>query len=144
MRRVGGILSVLGLGLLAGGMLFFPIMTLLLFTRLPLAVAGPFVSGCFPVYYCFMLVLSAVAGVGFALRLEPKTALIPWCISLITLWAWFWMIPQMNADLATGNKLAFDRYHTLSTWIDGLEFVVILLLLMREGARSAHSRKFKT
>lgn len=144
MRRVGGSLSVLGLGLLAGGMLFFPIMTLLIFIRLPLAVAGPFVNGCFPIYYGFMLISSVVAGLGFALRLEPKTALTLWCISLLTLWAWFWMIPQMNADLATGNKLAFDRYHRLSTWIDGLELALILLLLLREGVRSAQSQRFRS
>lgn len=140
MRQVGGVLSVLGLGLLTGGMLFFPLMTLLLFTRLPLAVAGPFVSGCFPVYYAYMLVFSVLAGLGFALRGARKTALWPWGVSLVTLWAWLWMIPQMNADLALGNKLAFDRYHTLSVWIDGLEFVVMLVLLMREGARSARSK----
>ena len=137
MHRIGGMLSVLALGLLAGGMLFFPIMTWLLFTRLPLPVAGPFVSGCFPVYYAYMLVFSALAGIGFALRSEPKTALLPWCVSMLTLWAWFWMIPRMNADLAAGNMVAFNRYHHLSTWIDGVEFIVILILLAREGARRA-------
>lgn len=137
MQRVGGILSVLGLGLLAGGMLFFPLMTWLLFTRLPLAVAGPFVSGCFPTYYCYMLVLSGLAGVGFALRGEGVTAILPWTVSVVTLWSWLWMIPQMNTDLATGNSLSFSRYHTLSTWVDGLEFAVMVALLMREGVRSA-------
>lgn len=135
MRRMGGMLSVLALGLLAGGMLFFPIMTWLLFTRLPLPVAGPFVSGCFPVYYAYMVVFSTLAGIGFALRQETRTALLLWCVSLLTLWAWFWMIPRMNADLAAGNMSAFNRYHSVSTWIDGVEFIAILALLAREGAR---------
>lgn len=143
MRRLGGSLSVLGLGLLAGGMLFFPIMTWLLFTRLPLSVAGPFVSGCFPVYYAYMLVFSALAGVGFALRYESKTALIPWIISLITIWAWFWMIPHMNMDLAHGDKSSFDHYHLLSTWIDGIEFLVIFVMLLREGVRSARAERLR-
>lgn len=142
MKTLGGILSVLGLGLLAGGMLFFPIMTLLLFTRLPLPVAGPFVSSCFPVYYAYMLVFSALSGFGFVLRRRFKAAAILWGISLITLWAWFWMIPQMNADLHAGQMSAFNTYHRVSTWIDGIEFVLLLVLLMGEGERSAKSQRF--
>lgn len=138
MKRVGGILSALGLGLLAGGMLFFPIMTWLLFTRLPRPVAGPFVSSCFPVYYAYMLVFSALAGVGQALRAGYKAALLLWAICLITLWEWLWMIPQMNGDLLSGNMVAFNRYHILSTWIDGVAFIIIIFLLARDGARGAH------
>lgn len=141
MKRVGGTLSVLALGLLAGGMLFFPIMTLLLFTRLPLPVAGPFVSSCFPIYYAYMLAFSALSGLGFVLRGRFRATLILWAISLITLWAWFWMIPQMNADLLSGNMAAFNRFHKLSTWVDGVEFVVVVLLLMGEGVRSAKSHR---
>lgn len=136
MRRLGGIFSVLGLGLLTGGMLLFPVMTLLIFTRLPFDVAGPFVRGCFPAYYAFMLVLSVLAGIGFALRGERKTALLPWAVSLITVWAWLWLIPLLDSYRLAGNQLDFDRGHTLSVWIDGLEFVVMLVLLIREGVRS--------
>ena len=141
MKRVGGILSALGLGLLAGGMLFFPIMTWLLFTRLPRPVAGPFVSGCFPVYYAYMLVLSALAGVGQVLRASYKAALLLWAICLITVWEWLWMIPQMNGDLLSGNMVAFNRYHILSTWIDGVAFIIVLVLLARVGAHKARSQR---
>ena len=136
MRRLGGILSVLGLGLLAGGMLFFPIMTLLLFTRLPLAVAGPFVRGCFPVYYGFVLVFAVLAGVGYSLRGAWKTALLPFAVGLATLWSWVWLIPHLEAARLAGNSAAFNRGHTLSVWIDGLTFLVILFLLIRDGARA--------
>lgn len=142
MKNTGGIISVLGLGLLAGGMLFFPIMTWLLFTRLPLEVAGPFVKGCFPVYYGYMLVFSTLSAIGYAMRWRYKASLILAAIALITIWAWFWMIPHMNADLLLGNKAAFKRFHTISTWIDGIEFVVLLELLMDEGFRSAKSQRF--
>lgn len=133
MKRVGGVLSALALGLLAGGMLFFPIMTLLLFTRLPRPIAGPFVSSCFPVYYAYMLVFAALAGVGLALGASYKAAMAVWAICLITLWEWLWMIPQMNADLLTGNMVSFNRFHTFSTWVDGIEFIVVLGLLARQG-----------
>lgn len=139
MRKLGGILSVASLGLLTGGMLLFPIMTLLIFTRLPMDVAGPFVRGCFPVYYAFMVGLSALACLGFVLRGAAKAALIPGAVTLITLWAWFWLIPHLNADLLSGNHAAFARGHAVSAWIDGIEFIVLLGLLSREGLRSARN-----
>lgn len=137
MHKLGGILSVTALGLLTGGMLLFPIMTLLIFTRLPLDVAGPFVRGCFPVYYAFMVGLSAFACLGFVLRSMAKTAIIPGAVTLISLWAWVWLIPHLNTDLQTGNHAAFAHGHTLSVWIDAIEFIVLLGLLSREGLRSA-------
>lgn len=137
MRKLGSILSVVGLGLLTGGMLFFPIMTLLLFTRLPMETAGPFVRGCFPVYYGFMLVLSVLSGVGFALRGKVKTALGLFVVSLTTLWLWFWLIPHLEVARLSGNHVAFNHGHTLSVWIDGLEFVFLLGLMIRESLITA-------
>ena len=136
MRRVGGILSVTGLGLLAGGMLLFPLFTYLAFTRLPMAVAGPFVKGCFPSYYGFMLATSGLALIGYLLRRAAWPALAPGLIIAATLWAWFWLIPQLNAYQTAGNTAAFNRGHALSVWLDGIEFLAALALLIREGAKS--------
>ncbi len=131
--RIGGILSLTGLGLLAGGMLLFPIFTYLAFSRLPLSVAGPFVKGCFPSYYGFMLATSGLALLGYGLR-RSRAALVPGLIFAATFWAWFWLIPRLNAYQAAGNTAAFNRGHTLSVWVDGIEFLAVLALLIREGA----------
>lgn len=139
MRKLGSILSVVGLGLLTGGMLFFPIMTLLLFTRLPMETAGPFVRGCFPVYYAYMLVFSVLSGLGFALRGKVKTALGLVVVSLTTLWLWFWLIPYLEAARLNGNHVAFNHGHTLSVWIDGIEFVFLLGLMIRESLITARA-----
>lgn len=135
MRRFGGILSVLGLGLLAGGMLLFPIMTYLAFTRLPLDVAGPFVKGCFPSYYGFMLATSGLALIGYLLRRAAWPAMVLGGTFAATIWAWFWLIPHLNAYQKAGETAAFNRGHTLSVWVDGIEFLAVLALLIREGAR---------
>ncbi|WP_298222402.1 DUF4149 domain-containing protein [Acidocella sp.] len=134
MRRLGGILSVTGLGLLAGGMLLFPLFTYLAFARLPLAVAGPFVKGCFPSYYGFMLVTSGLALIGCLLRHAPWATIVPGLTFAATIWAWFWLIPLLNAYQAAGNTAAFNRGHTISIWMDGIEFLAVLAVLIREGA----------
>ena len=133
MRPIGGILSVTGLGLLAGGMLLFPVFTYLAFTRLPLDVAGPFVKGCFPSYYGFMLATSGLASLGYLLRRAAWPAMMTGLIFTATIWAWFWLIPRLNAYQAAGNTAAFNRGHTLSVWIDGVEFLAALALLIHEG-----------
>ncbi len=132
--RIGGILSLTGLGLLAGGMLLFPIFTYLAFTRLPLAVAGPFVKSCFPSYYGFMLATSGLALLGYGLR-RSRAALVPGLVFAATIWAWFWLIPRLDAYQQAGNTAAFNQGHTLSVWLDGVEFLAVLALLIRQGAK---------
>ena len=139
MRKLGGILSVTSLGLLTGGMLLFPIMTMLVFTRLPMDIAKPFMRGCFPVYYAFMLVFSVLSGVGFALRGKAQAAMGLFIVSLTTLWLWFWLIPYLEAARLGENCIAFKRGHMLSVCIDGIEFVFLLALLIRESLLSARA-----
>ncbi len=136
MQRLGGILSLLGLGLLAGGMLFFgAVMAPLVFTRLPLDVAGPFIRTAFPFYYAYILATSGLALVGFLLRRLAFSALVPGGTFAATIWAWFWLIPRLDAYRAAGNMAAFNHGHTLSVWVDGIELLAVLTLLIREGAK---------
>ncbi|MBU6448624.1 MAG: DUF4149 domain-containing protein [Rhodospirillales bacterium] len=135
MHRTGSILALLGTGLLAGGMLFFSaVMAPLVFTRLPMDVAGPFIRTAFPFLYAYCLATSGVALLGYALRRSPA-ALVPGVIMLCTLWSWLWMLPRLDALRVAGNHAAFARGHFLSTWVFGLELALALWRLGHEGIK---------
>ena len=136
MRRLGRLLALPGLGLLAGGMLFFgAVMAPPVFTRLPLAIGGPFIRTAFPVLYLYCLITAGVSAFGYLLLGRGRAALVP-CVTLIgTLWSWIWLMPRLDAWRAAGNAAAFARGHDISTWVFGLEFFLALLLLIREGAK---------
>ncbi len=133
--RVGSILALLGTGLLAGGMLFFgAVMAPLVFTRLPLAVAGPFIRTAFPFLYAYCMATAGIALLGYGLR-RSRAALVPGVILLCTLWSWLWMLPHLDALRLAGNHAAFARGHLLSTWLFGLELALALWRLGHEGAK---------
>lgn len=134
MRRFGGILSLTGLGLLAGGMLFFgAVMAPLVFTRLPLSVAGPFIRTAFPFLYLYCLITAGLSCAGYVSLRRLRSAMVPGFAILATLWSWFWLLPRLDAWRLTGNAAAFTRGHDVSTWVFGFEFFLVILLLIREG-----------
>lgn len=136
MRRFGGILALTGLGLLAGGMLFFgAVMAPLVFTKLPLDVAGPFIRTAFPVLYAYCLITAGLSCIGYALLRRALAALVPGAVLLGTLWSWFWLMPRLDAWRLAKNEAAFARGHDISTWVFGAELFLVLLLLIREGAK---------
>lgn len=136
MRRFGGALSLTGLGLLAGGMLFFgAVMAPLVFTRLPLAVAGPFIRTAFPFLYGYCLATAGLSCLGYALLRRGRAALVPGFTILGTLWSWFWLMPRLDAWRLAGNTAAFAKGHDVSTWVFGAEFFLVAALLIHEGAR---------
>lgn len=136
MRRFGGALSLTGLGLLAGGMLFFgAVMAPLVFTRLPLAVAGPFIRTAFPFLYGYCLATAGLSCLGYGLLRRGRAALVPGFTILGTLWSWFWLMPRLDAWRLAGNTAAFAKGHDVSTWVFGAEFFLVAALLIREGAR---------
>ncbi|MGE4481234.1 DUF4149 domain-containing protein [Acidocella sp.] len=135
-RRFGGILSLAGLGLLAGGMLFFgAVMAPLVFTRLPLDVAGPFIRAAFPFLYGYCLLFAGLSCLGYLARRRLGAALVPGFTILGTLWSWFWLMPRLDAWRLADNSAAFARGHDISTWVFGAEFFLVLLLLIREGTK---------
>lgn len=138
MRRLGRLLALPGLGLLAGGMLFFSaVMAPLVFTRLPLAIGGPFIRTAFPVLYLYCLITAGLSAFGYLLLGRGRAALVPGVTILGTLWSWFWLMPRLDAWRVAGNEAAFARGHDVSTWVFGLEFFLALLLLIREGAKKS-------
>jgi hypothetical protein len=126
------ILAVLGLAVLVGGMVFFAaVMAPLVFLRLPAAVGDPFIRGVFPWYYFFSAVSGGFAALGFLVRRQWVSAVVLLVVVAAFLWAWFWLIPWLDAARAAGDLAGFDRGHTVSVWLNGAEFLAALVLLVR-------------
>jgi hypothetical protein len=127
---MGGFLAVMGLAALLGGMLFFgTVMTPLVFGKLPPDIAGPFIRATFPRYYLYVVIASTIAAIGLLIHGKPWYALAAILIAGATLWLWLEWIPHINALRDAGNHPAFDRAHKLSVYANGLEFVVVVLLM---------------
>lgn len=127
---MGSFLAVMALAALLGGMLFFgAVMTPLVFSKLPAETAGPFIRATFPRYYLFVVTASAIAALGLLIRGNPWYALAAVLIAAGTLWLWIEWLPHLNALRDAGNQDEFARGHRLSVWVNGVEFLVVVLLL---------------
>ena len=134
--QTGNVIAALGLSALVGGMLFFgAIMAPLVFTQLPPDVAGPFIRAAFPRYYAFVAASSVIAGFGLLLRGQSLSAIALFLVGLVTLWLWFWLIPHLNALREAGDSAGFDRGHRLSVWVNGVELVTGIVVLVRLAIR---------
>lgn len=135
MRAAGGILAVLGLAALVGGMLFFgAVMAPLVFLHLPLTVAGPFIRTAFPWYYGYCIGAAGVAGLGFLLRRAWLSLLVPVAVAGVTAWLWLYWLPVLDALRAAHDTAGFTRGHEISVWVNGVEFLAAVMLLVRLGA----------
>jgi hypothetical protein len=132
MVKLGGVVAVLGLALLVGGMVFFgAVVAPLVFTKLPAGVAGPFIRAMFPFYFGFVAAAAFLAMMGFILRLQSFSAFVMLLVLAAVLWAWLWLVPQMDGWRAAGDVAAFDRGHEISTWLNGVELLAAVWLLVR-------------
>ncbi len=127
----GNVIAALGLAALVGGMLFFgAVMAPLVFTKLPADMAAVFIRAAFPRYYAFVTVSAAIAALGFLLRRAPVSAVALLLVAAVTLWLWFWLIPHLNALRDAGNAAGFSRGHRLAVWLNGLELLTALAILV--------------
>jgi len=132
MSAAGNVLTLAGLACLVGGMVFFgAVVARLLFTKLAPDVSGPFIRAMFPFYYGFVAASAAVAAGGFLLRGQRVSMVVMLAVLAAVLWAWFWLIPYLNAVRDAGDMAAFDRGHKFSTWLNGAELLAGLWLLIR-------------
>jgi hypothetical protein len=120
------------LAVLLGGMVFFAaVMAPLVFVRLPASVGDPFIRAVFPWYYLYCAVSAGIAALGFLLRRQWVAAGVLLLVVAAVLWAWFWLIPELDALRAAGDMAGFDRGHTESVWLNGAEMLAALWLLVR-------------
>jgi len=119
------------LAVLLGGMVFFAaVMAPLVFLRLPASVGDPFIRAVFPWYYLYCAVSAGIAALGFLLRRQWVAAGVLLVVVAAVLWAWFWLIPELDALRAAGDMVGFDRGHTESVWLNGAEMLTALWLLV--------------
>jgi Domain of unknown function (DUF4149) len=136
MRGIGNVLASLGLAALVGGMLFFgAVMAPLVFTHLPLNIAGPFIRSVFPFYYGYMIIAALVGMIGYWLNREVVPALALLLILLVTVWLWLWFIPHLDALRVAGEIAGFNAGHRESVWINGIQMIVALAVLIRTAIR---------
>ncbi|HQT68469.1 MAG TPA: DUF4149 domain-containing protein [Acetobacteraceae bacterium] len=129
---IGDVLAYLGLAALIGGMLFFgAIVAPLVFTKLPPETAGAFIRTMFPRYYGYMIVTSLIAAGGFWLRGGMISAVLLVLLALLTCWLMFYLIPHLNMLRDSGQTASFNRGHTLSVWLNGVELLTALGVLVR-------------
>ena len=132
--------AVLGLAAVFGGMLFFSgLMAPLIFTQLPADTAGNFIRRVFPWYYLSIGCASLLALLCM-LAFRGTTA---WeIIALVIVVAGFvfarqWLMPRINRarDAANdGDKSAhhrFDRLHRSSVMINGVQLLLVTIVLIR-------------
>jgi hypothetical protein len=106
----------------------------LVFTSLPLDVAGPFIRTIFPWYYGYCLSAAGVAAFGFLLRREWLSVLAGLAIAAVFGWLWQYQLPALDALRAAHDTAGFAKGHQLSVWLNGAALAVAAMLLVRVGA----------
>ncbi len=124
------IVALFALALMLGGIVFFAaIVAPNVFTRLPMAQAGPFIRVLFPWYYRYLAATSGLCAMAL-IPLRPVDAGIVGLLTVITLWLMLGLMPALNrqSDLAqsgdTAAKRTFDRGHRVSVVANILQLVV--------------------
>lgn len=129
-----GLLSTIALfatALCLGGMVFFAACVApMVFSRLPAEHAGRFIRGLFPVYYLYVLGLSAAGAVALV-PLSSLAAGMMAAVAASTLWLRQVLMKRINrlSDMAqAGDAQAgreFARLHRLSVIMNVLQMAVL-------------------
>jgi Domain of unknown function (DUF4149) len=130
-------IALFATALLLGGMVFFAVAVApLVFTRLPAEWSGQFIRQVFPVYYLWVLGLSAAAAVALV-PLRPWDALAMGAAAALTLWLRQGLMPHINrlsdatqAGDATAGR-GFARAHRLSVWLNLAQMLAAAVVLAR-------------
>ena len=134
-------IALFATALLLGGMVFFAVaIAPLVFTRLPPEWSGRFIRQVFPVYYLWVLGLSAAAAVAL-LPLRGWDALGMAAVAALGAWLRQGLMPRINrlSDAAQGHdgpgdaaaKARFDAAHRLSVLLNAVQMLAALVVLLR-------------
>ena len=129
------LIALFATALCLGGMVFFAACVApLVFSRLPAEHAGRFIRALFPVYYLYVLGLSAAAAMAL-IPLSLAAAGLAGAVALSALWLRQVLMKTINrlSDAAqAGDKDAgkrFDRMHRLSVIMNVLQMAVLAAVL---------------
>ncbi len=97
---------------------------------------GSFLAAVFPRFYLVVAVFAAaLTAVGFAtFGLRHASALAPALALLLTLAAWIWLLPEVNAAIGSPR---FGLLHGVSLGLDMLAMVLWLIGLLTARGRRA-------
>lgn len=139
-QTLSHLVAELALALTFGGMTFFSaVMAPLVFTKLPLKTAGPFIREVFPWYYLTMAMTILVALAALLLGTPSSTS---WEVALAALvlagfaFARQVLMPRINqardAEMAGkfGAGRRFRRLHMLSVVINAVQWLAVLAVLV--------------
>ena len=117
MSTILEIVGAAAVGVLIGGMVFFPtVVAPSVFRSLSAENAGTFLRSMFPLYYAYMIVTSAVAAL--ALYGQPLLAAGMAGIAVSTLWVRQSLMPKINQARDDGDEKLFHRRHMISVAIN--------------------------
>jgi hypothetical protein len=141
LSTISYLVAGLALALTFGGMTFFSaVVTPLVFSKLPLKTAGPFIRQVFPWYYLTMGVAVLIA---LSALLLGAGISVTWEVTLATLvlagfaFARQVLMPLINrardAEMAGDRRAAlrFRRLHLVSVIINGVQWVAVLAVLIQ-------------
>ncbi len=129
------LIALFATALCLGGMVFFAACVApLVFSRLPAEHAGRFIRGLFPVYYLYVLGLSAAGAVAL-FPLSNLAAGMMAAVAASTLWLRQVLMKRINrlSDLSqagdTKAGVEFNRMHRLSVIMNVLQMAVLAAVL---------------
>ena len=141
LSTINHLIAALALALTFGGMTFFSaVVTPLVFTKLPMKIAGPFIRQVFPWYY---LSMGATVLIALPALILGAGGSATWEVALATLvlagfaFARQVLMPLINqardAEMTGefGAARRFRQLHMLSVVINGFQWIAILVVLMR-------------
>jgi hypothetical protein len=138
---ISQLVAALALALTFGGMTFFSaVMAPLVFSKLPLKIAGPFIRQVFPWYY---LTMGATILIALTALILGAGGSATWEVALATVvlagfaFAREVLMPLINgardAEMAGrfGAARRFRRLHLISVVINALQWLAVLTVLIR-------------
>jgi len=122
--------------LLFGSMVFFSFaMAPLIFIKLDIDVAGPFVRAVFPWYYLLILSLAALSCL-LLVSFAPLNAGLMFLVTVSTIYCRQRLMPSINDyrdRVKAGEKEVseiFDRLHKRSEILNGLQILAVFAVLL--------------
>lgn len=129
-------ISILVQALLFGSMVFFSFaMAPLIFIKLEIDVAGPFVRAVFPWYYLLIIALGAISCV-LLVSFAPLNAGLMVLVTASAIYCRQMLMPSINdySDRAKAGEREvskiFDRLHRRSEIMNGLQLLAVFAVLV--------------
>jgi hypothetical protein len=72
---------------------------------------------------------------GFILIRQRVSALALLGVVALTYWLWLWFLPHLEVMRLAGDTAGFNFGHKVSVWLNGVELIASVVLLVRTALR---------